>query len=191
MDLMDQKRDFAILGFVIVGVLAVFIFQSVQLSGQASRNVATDIELEVDEHLFRVGERKVIDDAAVVLIDVGDSNEVIVDVNGIKKSVDEYGVRMISNVQVESVTVSSNSAILKIFNLGKIENTCSDSDDGDIYLRGKCVDRFYPDGVEDFCDFSNLKEYNCGYDAYIDEVHCLKQVVECADGCGSGACVSK
>ncbi|MEK6856747.1 MAG: hypothetical protein AABX49_01905, partial [Nanoarchaeota archaeon] len=68
---------------------------------------------------------------------------------------------------------------------------CSDSDGGDIYLRGKCVDRFYFDGVEDFCDFDNLKEYNCGYDAYINEVHCLKQVVECSDGCGSGACIAR
>ncbi|MBS3151107.1 hypothetical protein J4443_01870 [Candidatus Woesearchaeota archaeon] len=188
---MDQKRDFAILGFVIVGILAVFIFQNVQLSGQASRNVVSSVELEEDEHLFRIGEKKIIDDDAVALIEVGDSNEVLVDVNGIVKSVDEYGIRVINDVQVESVAVSSNSAILRIFNLGKKEKTCSDSDNGDIYLRGKCVDRFYPDGTEDFCDFNNLKEYNCGYDAYIDEVHCLKQVVECGDGCGSGACIAK
>lgn len=188
---MDQKRDLAILGFVIVGILAIFIFQNVQLSGYASRNAVTNLELEADEYLFRTGERKIIDDAAIMLVEVGDSNEVIVDVNGVRKSVDEYGARVISNVQVESVTVGSNSVILRIFNLEKKEKTCSDSDNGDIYLRGKCVDRFYPDGVEDFCDFDNLKEYNCGYDTYIDEVHCLKQVVECTDGCGSGACVSR
>ena len=58
---MAQKRDFAVLGFIIVGILAVFIFQNVQLSGQASRNVATEVELELDEYLFYVGEKKVID----------------------------------------------------------------------------------------------------------------------------------
>lgn len=188
---MAQKKDFAILGFIIVGVLAVFIFQNVQLSGQASRNVVAELDLELDEHLFKVGERKIIDDAAVTLIEIGGSNEAIVDINGIRKSVNQYGARVINNVQVENMAVSSNSAILKILNLEKKEKTCSDSDSGDIYLRGKCVDRFYFDGVEDFCDFDNLKEYNCGYDAYIDEVHCLKQVVECGDGCGSGACVSR
>ena len=188
---MAQKRDFAVLGFIIVGVLAVFIFQNVQLSGQASRNVASDVELDLDEYLFYVGEKKVIDDVSISLIKVGGSNEAIIDVNGVRKSVNQYGIRVIGNAQIENVAVSSNSAILKVINLEKKEKTCSDSDDGDIYLRGKCIDRFYTDGVEDFCDFDNLKEYNCGYDAYIDEVHCLKQVVECSDGCGSGACISK
>ena len=188
---MDQKRDFAILGFIIVGVLAIFIFQNVQLTGKASRNVVSNIELELDEYLFMAGERNIIDDAAVTLIEVGDSNEAIVDVNGLRKSVDQYGIRVINNIQVENVVVGENSAILKIINLEKKEKKCSDTDEGDIYLRGKCSDRFYPDGVEDFCDFDNLKEYNCGYDAYVDEVHCLKHVVECSDGCGNGACVSK
>ncbi len=188
---MDQKRDLAILGFVIVGILAIFIFQNIQLSGFASRNVVTSVNLEPDEYIFRVGERKVIDDVAITLIEVGDSNEVIIDVNGIRKSVDEYGVRIINNVQIESVAIDSKGTVLRIFNLEKKEKTCSDTDSGDIYSRGKCADRFYPDGVEDFCDFDSLKEYNCGYDTYIDEVHCLKQVVECSDGCGSGACVSK
>jgi len=188
---MDQKRDLAILGFVIVGILAVFIFQNVQLSGYASRNAVTTLELEPDEYLFRIGERKVVDDIAITLIEVTNNNEAVIDVNGVRKSVNEYGVRVISNVQIESVTADSSGAILKIFNLEKKEKTCSDSDKGDIYSKGKCADRFYPDGVEDFCDFDNLKEYNCGYDTYIDEVHCLKQVVECSDGCGSGACVTK
>ena len=188
---MDQKRDLAILGFVIVGVLAIFIFQNVQLSGFASRNVISEIELEADEYLFQVGERKVVDDVAATLVKIGDSNEVILDVGSIRKSVNEYGVRIINNVQIESMAVDSTGALLKIINLEKKEKTCGDTDSGDIYSRGKCVDRFYPDGIEDFCDFDNLKEYNCGYDNYIDEVHCLKQVGECGDGCGNGACVSK
>ncbi|MBI2508015.1 hypothetical protein HYV89_03605 [Candidatus Woesearchaeota archaeon] len=188
---MDKKRDFAILGFVIIGILAIFIFQNVQLSGQASRNVASEIELDLDEYLFRVGERKIIDDAGVMLVSIGDSNEAIIDVEGIRKSVNEYGARIISNVQIESIAVSDDGAILRIINLAKKGKTCSDTDAGDIYLRGKCTDRFYPDGAEDFCDFNSLKEYNCGYDEYVDEVHCLKQVVECSDGCGKGACVAK
>ena len=97
---MAQKRDFAVLGFIIVGVLAVFIFQNVQLSGQASRNVASDVELELDEYLFYVGEKKVIDDVSISLIEVGDSNEAIIDVNGVKKSVNQYGVRVIGNAQI-------------------------------------------------------------------------------------------
>ncbi len=188
---MDKKRDFAILGFVIIGIFAIFILQNVQLSGQASRNVVSTQELDLDEHLFRVGERKIIDDVAVTLIEIGGSKEVIVDIGGIRKSVNQYGVRIINNVQIENVVVSESGAILKIINLEKKEKTCSDTDGGDIYLRGKCADRFYPGGVEDFCDFNSLREYNCGYDAYIDEVHCLKQVVECGDGCGKGACVAK
>ena len=188
---MDKKRDFAILGFVIIGIFAIFIFQNVQLSGQASRNVVSTKELEIDEYIFVVGEKKIIDDVGVMLVEIGDSKEIIVDVNGVVKSVNEYGVRIINNAQIESVAVGENSAILKVINLEKKEKTCSDTDAGDIYLRGKCADRFYPEGVEDFCDFNSLREYNCGYDQYIDEVHCLKQVVECSDGCGTGACVSK
>ena len=188
---MDKKRDFAILGFVIIGIFAIFIFQNVQLSGQASRNVVSTQELDLDEHLFRVGERKIIDDVAVILIEIGGSDEAIVDIGGVRKSVNQYSVRIINNVQVENVAVSENGAILKIINFEKKEKTCSDTDNGDIYLRGKCADRFYPDGAEDFCDFNSLREYNCGYDAYIDEVHCLKQIVECSDGCGKGACVAK
>ena len=187
---MDKKRDFAILGFVIMGVLAIFILQNVQLSGQASRNVISTLDLELDEYLFRVGERKIIDDVAVTLVEIGDSNEVIVDIGEVRKSVNQYGVRIINHVQVENTAVSENGAILKIFNLEKKEKTCTDTDGGDIYLRGKCTDRFYPDGAGDFCDFNSLREYNCGYDQYVDEVHCLKQIVECSDGCDKGACAS-
>src|SRR3989344_3908003 len=188
---MMDKNKFAIFGFVIIGILAAFILQNSELTGELSRNVQTAVELDIDEYLFRTGERKIIDDAAGMLVSVADSDEVIVDVDGIRKSVNKYGVRVINGVQIESISVSENSAILKVLNLEKGETTCVDTDSGDIYLKGKCDDRFYPNGVEDFCDFNTLKEYNCGYDRYIDEVHCLKHVVECTDGCSAGACVVK
>ncbi|MBI2105644.1 hypothetical protein HYT56_02285 [Candidatus Woesearchaeota archaeon] len=186
-----DKNNFAIFGFVIVGILALVILQNSQLTGEASRNFQTTIELDPDEYLFRIGERKIIDDAAIMLVRIADSDEVIIDIGGVRKSVNKYGIRIINGVQIESISVSENSAILKVLNLEKKQTTCVDSDSGDIYLKGRCDDRFYPNGVDDFCDFDTLKEYNCGYDQYVDEVHCLKHVVECSDGCSTGACTVK
>jgi hypothetical protein len=187
---MENKRDAAIIGFVIVAIIGVFLFQNSNLTGEASRNVEYVVELEEDEYIFRTGERKIIEDVAVTLVEVTEGNEVIVEVNGVRKSVNEYGGRSISNVQIESISVSDVGAHLRVINFGKRQTTCIDSDLGDIYLRGKCDDRFYPEGVEDFCDFKDLKEYNCGYDEVVDEIHCLKHVVSCSDGCSNGACVS-
>jgi len=187
---MDKKRDFTIVGIFVVAIFGILLLQNFNLTGEASRNVVTQVELDEDEYLFVTGERKVIEDVPVTLLRIADSNEVIVDVSGVSKSINEYGARVINNVQIGNMAVSDTGALLKIINLEKIQTTCVDSDLGDTFVRGKCDDRFYPDGVEDFCDFNTLREYNCGYDVYVDEVHCLKHLVECSDGCINGACIS-
>jgi hypothetical protein len=187
---MNKKKDMGVIGLVVIAVLGVFLFQNVDLTGEASRNVQTNIELADNEYLFHLNERKLIGDVPITLMEVTESDEVIVNVDGEIKSVNEFEGRVINGIQIESRVASETGAILRVTNLVKLETTCVDTDLGDIYSRGKCDDRFYPEGVEDFCDFNTLKEYNCGYDVYVDEVHCLKHEVECSDGCSAGACRS-
>lgn len=185
-----EKRDM-IVGGVLVVLALLFISNNNNLSGHASKAVKITRELGMDEYSFQLGLPMVIEGKRITLITIGDSNEVIVDVGGVQKGISEYQTRVVNGLQIENVVVGDYNAVLRIINLEAGEDFCLDSDDGDIYVKGKCEDRFYPEGVRDFCDFSYLREYNCGYDAYIDEVHCLKHVVECGDGCRKGACVVK
>jgi len=179
---------------LIVFVLSVifFISNDSDLSGQASRNIEIIRTLEVDEYNLQLGLPITVDGKKITLLTIGDEEEVIMDVNGVQKSINDAGVRVIDGVQIENIAVGDYTATLKIIVLVRPEDSCDDSDEGDIYVKGKCLDRFYSEkGVEDFCDFGYLREFSCGYDQYIDEIHCLKHVVNCADGCNSGACVVK
>ncbi|MAG45483.1 MAG: hypothetical protein CMH63_01775 [Nanoarchaeota archaeon] len=183
-----KKRDLIFIG--VLFVLAIVVMSNnINLSGQASRNVEIRRTLGVDEYNFQIGLPVNVDDKVITLLTIGDNGEVIMDVNGVQKSVKNAGVRVVNGVQVENIATGDYRAILKVINLVRPEDSCSDSDEGDIYIKGKCLDGFYPNGVEDFCDFGYLREYNCGYDQYVDEIHCLKHIVECVDGCNSGACV--
>tara|TARA_Y100000034_G_scaffold14709_1_gene15450 strand:- start:675 stop:1241 length:567 start_codon:yes stop_codon:yes gene_type:complete len=186
---MDKKEKHVIIG--VVGVLLIaLISQNLELSGNVSRSFELTRELGLDEYRFNLGDVIFIGGKRVTLVGMGDSEEVIVDVSGVQKSVNLAGARNINNLQVENHAVGLDNAILKVIPLIDENEFCNDSDEGDIYAKGTCFDRFYTEkGVGDFCDFRYLKEYTCGYDSYVGEIHCLKHIVECADGCKNGACV--
>ena len=187
-----EKRERNVVIFVALVLAAVILFNNNNLSGNASKNIIYQTQLNENEYNLFVGNSVFVDNKKITLISIADSNEVIIDVSGIQKSVNQAGVRVINDVRIQSLSVGGDHAVLRIINLEATKVACADSDDGDLYLKGKCSDRFYADRpLEDFCDFSTLKEYSCGYDLYLDEVHCLKHNIECVDGCGNGACLSK
>ena len=192
---MENKEVYAVAGVVVVA-LFVFLSQNSNLSGNASKSITTQTLLGDDEYFFRLNEVKVFDNVAIRLVrnaqglDGTGAGASIIEINGVQKSVNEGGGRVIEGFQFENLRVRSDGAIFKIFSIGQSKEFCNDSDQNDIYVFGTCKDRFYPDGVSDFCDFNNLREYGCGYDRDNDEIHCLSHVVECIDGCRYGACAS-
>lgn len=188
---MSKKSDIIIVASVVLLIGVMLFYKQIEISGQASKSFTSTRELGENEQSMYVGEERIIEGKKVTLLSIKDSNEVIVDVSGIQKSINEYGGRIINGFQIENLGVGNVYANLRIVNLGANKEFCQDTDDGDIYSNGKCTDRFYPDGVVDSCDFDELREYTCGYDKQVDEIHCLKHVVDCVDGCRDGACVVK
>ena len=188
-----EKRERNSLIFIALALAFVLLFNNnFNLSGNASKIDSYQTELNQDEYRILVGNSVTVGSKVITLISIADSDEAIVDVSGIQKSVNLYGIRVLNDVQVQNVGVGNGYAILKLIDLGSAKAaTCSDTDDGDIYLKGNCTDRFYQSKpITDFCDFDTLKEYACGYDEIIDEIHCLKHNIKCVDGCSNGACVS-
>lgn len=188
---MMEKRERNAAVFIVLALAVFLVFGNVNLSGNASKNIIYQTQLDEGEYNLFVGNSVFVGSKRVTLISIADNNEAIVDVSGIQKSVNPDGIRVINDVQIQNIAVGLDHVVFKITNLESTKASCSDTDDGDIYLKGDCSDRFYEDKpITDFCDFSTLKEYTCGYDAIIDEVHCLKHTVKCVDGCVNGACKS-
>ena len=188
---MMEKRERNVVVFVVLALMVFLVFNNFDLSGNASKNLNYYNQLNENEYNLFVGDSVFVGNKRVTLISIADSSEAIVDVSGIQKSVNQYGIRVINDVQVQNMAVGFDHVVLKLISLESTQASCTDTDDGDIYLKGDCSDRFYEDKpITDFCDFSTLKEYTCGYDTIIDEVHCLKHTVKCVDGCVNGACKS-
>lgn len=195
---MSLRKEFIIICWLILFLVFIGFLSSTKeiLTGEVGKVAMLSNELKENEYLLYVNQPKEIDGKLVELLEITDSKEIRISVDGSVRSISDKiivndGLQMKKNVAIkEDKKPFAVLEIIKVEQDVKIE--CRESDNGNnIYVKGICYDNYYEMGVEDFCDDEYLREYYCEYDGYSEEVHCMRETVKCEEGCREGKCVSK
>src|SRR3989344_1470238 len=102
---MMEKRERNVVVFVVLALMVFLVFNNFDLSGNASKNLTYYNQLNENEYSLFVGDSVFVGNKRVTLISIADSSEAIVDVSEIQKSVNQYGIRVINDVQVQNMAV--------------------------------------------------------------------------------------
>lgn len=193
---MEFKKEVVI----VLGILFLILFLNNAdkiITGKASSIGNIENSIMENEYLLYVNEPKWIEGVMVKLISVSENNDAIVSINGEIRSISDSiimsnGLQIQKNVAIKE-TKKKSFAVLKIIKVEQGKNIgCRETDNGNnIYLKGICYDNYYNMGIEDYCDGKYLREFSCKYDSYVNEIHCMREIVRCNNICREGKCVSE
>jgi len=188
---MNIKKEF----MIVFGILLLLIFMGFignikeLITGKASTIGIITNELRDNEYLLYVNEGQWVKEKFVELLSVSENGEIIINVNDNIASITDK-IIINNGLQIKKNVAKENFAVLEIIEVKQDVIECKDSDGGyNVIVKGKCVDKYYEMGVEDFCDGEYLKEYSCKYDDFVEEFHCMKDIVKC-ERCIEGRCLS-